>query len=263
MDDELLKYQPRIVAFLDVLGFKNKLYEFEKEAMHNEENNGMKLVSQMATDFVNVFKEVTSLMDKFDCNYYLFSDNICLTVDPYHNKSLTVDVLFTISTLFDRFSQIGYFIRGGIDFGLMLDEKSIALGTPLGNAYIMESTKAIYPRVILSERFLKFLEDSNFDEHIKFNLENFIHKNCEISFINPFYNVVKTDDKIAFFSHYKSVIQSQLEENATRENIFIKFEWLANEYNKFLDYYVNNVTYLEQEIELPKEEIEQIKALKI
>ena len=140
---DALKYQYRIVAFLDVLGFKGMLYDFEQEAIENSNGNSKKLISQKATDFVNVFKEVTDLMDKFDCNYYLFSDNICLTVDPHSDKSLAVDILFTISNLFRKFSQMGYFLRGGIDYGLMWDEKSIAMGVPLANAYLLESEKAI------------------------------------------------------------------------------------------------------------------------
>ncbi len=263
MESESLKYQYRIVAFLDVLGFKNKLYEFEKEALENGNEDGKKLVSQKATDFVNVFKEVTNLMDEFDCNYYLFSDNICLTVDPHHNKSLIVEILFTVSNLFRKFSQMGYFLRGGIDYGLMLDEKSIAMGVPLANAYIMESEKAIFPRVIMSERFIQFIDDKSFDEHFQFNILNFIKKSCEINYVNLFYSVIKTDDKVSFFEQYKQVIEDHLSISKGKENIFIKYKWIAKEYNEFLNNYIENIEYFEQDFEFTEEEINKLKSLKI
>lgn len=258
---DALKYQYRIVAFLDVLGFKGMLYDFEQEAIENSNGNGKKLISQKATDFVNVFKEVTDLMNKFDCNYYLFSDNICLTVDPHRDKALAVDILFTISNLFSKFSQMGYFLRGGIDYGLMLDEKSIAMGVPLANAYIMESEKAIYPRVIMSDRFVEFLDNGSFGEHHQFNIENFKRKSSEISYVNLFYNVIKTDAKVAFFEEYKQVIEENLSINASKESILIKYKWLAEEYNSFLKEYINNISYFEQDFEISDEEIEKLKTL--
>lgn len=263
MESESLKYQYRIVAFLDVLGFKSMLYEFEKEALKNGKEYDNKLVSQKATDFVNVFKEVTDLMNDFDCNYYLFSDNICLTVDPHHDKSLVVDILFTISNLFRKFSQMGFFLRGGIDYGLMLDEKAIAMGLPLANAYIMESEKAIFPRVIISERFMKFIDDKSFDEHSQFNIRNFINKSCEINYVNFFYGVIKTDNKVSFFEQYKQVIESHLSANKERENIFVKYNWIANKYNEFLINYIDNIEYFEQDLEFSEEEINKLKSLKI
>lgn len=263
MEPESLKYQYRIVAFLDVLGFKSMLYEFEKEALEKGKEDDKKLVSPKATNFVNVFKEVTDLMDEFDCNYYLFSDNICLTVDPHHNKSLIVDILFTISNLFRKFSQMGFFLRGGIDYGLMLDEKSIAMGVPLANAYIMESEKAVFPRIIMSDKFIQFIENKNLDEHDRFNIQNFIKKSSEINYINLFYNVIKTDDKVTFFEQYKRVIEDHLSINAGKENIFMKYTWIAKEYNDFLSYYVENIDYFEQDLEITGEEIIKLKSLKI
>ncbi len=260
-----LKYQQRIVVFLDVLGFKNKLYEFEVEAMSyvDENNNSYKYISQKANDFVRVFKNVIGLMDKFNCNYYLFSDNICITVDPFNDKSLAVEILFTVSNLFKRFSEMGYFIRGGIDFGWMLDEEDIAFGVPLANAYLMESTQAIYPRIIISKEFVKFLNGFGLNDQDAFNKDNFLKSSREINHINPFYNVIKTDDKTGFFSEYKNVIEKALQQSQQEENIHVKFKWLAIEYNYFLEKYIDNITFYEQDTSFEKEEIDKLKTLKI
>lgn len=263
MSTNEIKYQKRIVAFLDVLGFQTKLNEFEEEAITYHIKNGV-LTSLKANEFVGIFKEVIGLMDKFNCNYYLFSDNICITVDPFNERSLAVDILFTISTLFKRFSELGYFLRGGIDFGYMLDEEDIALGVPLANAYLMESHNAIYPRIIISDNLKLYLDDLSItDENTKFNIVNFINKNCEIWYINPFYNIIKSDDKISFFNNYKESILKSLAETKNKERLHIKHQWLANQYNEFLLNYIENINYFEQDEEIEQSIIDELKELKI
>lgn len=260
-----LKYYQRIVVFLDVLGFKEKLYEFQKEAIdnHNEDKKPSFLISRKANDFVKVFKDVIGLMDKYDCNYYLFSDNICISIDPFSNKSLSVDILFTVSTLFKKFSDMGYFLRGAIDFGWMLDENDIALGVPLSEAYILESTKAVYPRILLSDSYVKLMERFDLDENDRFNYQNFFLTSCEINYINPFYNIIRNDDKIGFLNNYKLRIEEKLEETRQSENIYRKFEWLKNEYNNFLDLYVRDLEIFEQDTEFDEEFKSEIINIKI
>lgn len=257
-----IKYQKRIVAFLDVIGFQGKLAEFEDEAVEADNENGQ-LVSSKANAFVSIFKEVVGLMDKFNCNYYLFSDNICITVDPYDDKRLAIDLLFTISTLFKRFSDLGYFLRGGIDFGYMLDEKDIALGVPLANAYLMESKTAIYPRILVSEKFMDFLNSICIDGEAKFNKANFLKNSCELWYINPFYNIIKTDDKLNFFKEYRKSISSALKETMHTEHLYVKYQWLSNEYNTFLKKYISEINYFEQSEEVDQETIQRLQRLKI
>ncbi len=264
-----LRYQQRIVAFLDVLGFENRLCGFEKEVLGNRDegksNEG--IVSKGANEFVAVFKNVTGLIDQWDCRYYLFSDNICITVDPYHNKQLAIDLFFIISDLFKKFSEMGYFLRGGIDYGWMLDENDIVLGIPLVNAYQIENSVANYPRIVLSCSYKEFLdalcESNEVPDNYIFNKENFLNRSCEITYLNTFYNVIRNDDKITFFSTYKSAIENQMIKTKQNEKYFLKYEWLASEYNKFLKYYIQNCNYIDQERQLDDDEIKKLISLKI
>lgn len=262
------KYQKRIVVFLDLLGFKEKLQEFEQEAIFEDEEEHVNYVkvSDKANDFINVFKDAISLIDPKECNYYLFSDNICLTLDPYFDKDLHIKVMFTISDLIKKFAEKGYFLRGGIDYGWFVDEKDVALGMPLVNAYLLESTKAIFPRVILSPSYKKLLDEletnMELDNISIFNKNNFLRESDNFTFINPFYNVITTSDKYSFFTQFKTAIETNLM-NVNGKNILKKFEWLAIEYNTFLDFYVSNIETLEQEVELTNQEIESLKSLKI
>jgi len=160
-------YQDRAVAFVDVLGFREKLQEFEQDAKTKSTTEGSEyLISEKVNEFINTFKNVTSLLESGNFRYYLFSDNICITVDYVENPNLLVSLLFTISELFYSFAQKGYFLRGGIDVGKFVDEQEIALGIPLANAYLMESKDAVYPRILISAGYTELLKNYQADNRL-------------------------------------------------------------------------------------------------
>src|SRR5688572_13081849 len=166
-------YQDRAVVFVDVLGFQKKLYEFEQDDQTKKDNEGGEyLVSEKVNEFINTFKSVISLLDKGNFRYYLFSDNICITVDYVENPDLLISVLFTVSELFYSFAQKGYFLRGGIDVGKFVDEEEIAIGVPLANAYLMENKLANYPRILISDKYVKLVEE--FSQQGKFDSFEFL-----------------------------------------------------------------------------------------
>jgi len=90
MDEQLYVYQPRIVLYIDLLGFENEFFVFQNQALRNQKKNNGELISKKANDFLNVFNDVVRLINDQDCNSYLFTDNICLTFDPDDNKSFFV-----------------------------------------------------------------------------------------------------------------------------------------------------------------------------
>jgi hypothetical protein len=261
-------FQDRAVAFVDVLGFREKLQEFEQDARTKSTSEGSEyLISEKVNEFINTFKNVTSLLDSGNFRYYLFSDNICITVDYVENPDLLISLLFTISELFYSFAQKGYFLRGGIDVGKFVDEQEIALGVPLAKAYLMESKDAVYPRILISPGYTELLKNYQADNRLSdshaLNKQQLIHESCEFSFLNVFYNVIRKDDKVAFFTSFRQKIVEQLGANAKNEKIFIKYQWLAEQYNTFLDLYVEDLIYREDQFEPSPELVGHLKTLKI
>ncbi|EOZ97912.1 hypothetical protein A33Q_1564 [Indibacter alkaliphilus LW1] len=177
--------------------------------------------------------------------------------DPISDRSLVKEVLFLVNNLFKKFSELGYFLRGGIDYGWMLDEKDLALGNPLATAYQIESKYAIYPRIVISEAFKDLLEEEGVD------FVNLIRRKCEIYYINPFYSVVQSGDKIEYFKEYKKLLEKTIKGNQKKEQVYIKYEWLVREFNWFLGQYTKFAGLIEPDIELESDEIKRIKRLKI
>ena len=65
MANEQYIYQDRAVVFLDVLGFQEKLNEFQNEAIQNKEvNNTEFYVSAAVDEFINTFKSVVNFLNE-------------------------------------------------------------------------------------------------------------------------------------------------------------------------------------------------------
>lgn len=276
-------YTNRAVAFLDVLGFQNKLKEFEDEAIqfysdfvaNNVEDDtdeddvgGRVYYSQKATDFIETFNKAISKLDNDKFSYYLFSDNICITAKKISNdgeKSL-VELLLVISELYFEFVQKGYFLRGGIDYGLFIDKASIALGVPLATAYKMESSLAVFPRIILSKDFVKQLSNHiAIDEYEIDSILNssLVKVSCEIQYLNVFNHIFKVEDKEYFFEKYNHYISENLLSSSISESIFLKYKWLADEFNSFIETYTSTLAFYDENFDPTEEYIESIKQLKV
>lgn len=264
-------YQDRAVIFLDVLGFQENLKVFEEEAINNVKNNPESFelpVSQKANEFIDTFKSVVSVLDEIDFKYYLFSDNICISVDYVENKDFLIEILFTISELFYRFLQKGYFLRGGIDIGKFIDDEQIAVGVPLANAYLLENKVAVFPRIVISENYKKKLDEYAKDELISPGniqiMRYLIKQSCEISYLNVFYGALVIEDKLQYFNNIKNAIEENLTANLFKEQVYNKYKWLAEEFNKFLSSYPED-PYLAEVIEkeLTKAEKNYLHNLKI
>lgn len=260
-------YRNRAVAFLDVLGFKQKLNDFELEAKSNHipENedavnaNG-KYISQKANDFINTFKLAISQLDEKKYRYYLFSDNICITSIQDTSASDLQDLLLVIAKLYFEFAKRGYFLRGGIDYGLFIDEETLALGNPLANAYELETKKAVYPRIVLSQNLVDEFQgydpqgEKQFDY---FYSDALIKDSCEIKFLNVFLQVFQSDyreDREAFFARFKTVILENLHANKSNETVFVKYKWLADQFNEFIDLFTEKLAYMDSDFD-PEQEI--------
>jgi hypothetical protein len=277
------KYSYRAVAFLDVLGFKNKLTEFEKEAIafhdnyegrsigtedSDDINDGAIYYSLKASAFIETFNQAISKLDPDRFGYYLFSDNICITAKNVNSSSeqSLLELLLVISELYFEFVQRGYFLRGGIDYGLFIDKSSIALGVPLAKAYEIENKLAVFPRIVLSKDFIKQFEvypSEGVEVYSSIFINSLIKKSCEINYLNVFNHIFKVEDKEGFFEGYYRNLKENLESNLGCEAVFLKYKWLADEFNSFIDTYTSSLAYWDENFEATDEFLQSIKQLKV
>ena len=269
----MAKLDKRIVVFLDVMGFRSMIKQFESEALANEGNLELEhLESPSLNKYLNILDNAISLISNSNCNYYLFSDNICITLSYTENEDSFLDTIKLVCTLMHDFSQEGYFLRGGIDVGWMFDSDDIAVGIPLTKAYLLESEKAIYPRVLISDSFIKIITDDDFAKKMsdsnQFIRDKYFLKDNTYSFINFFYYISSFEEKeskFEFLEHYNQIISNRLTEFSQEEKIYKKYEWLAKEYNRFIEHYANSysdIDFVESDL-FSDEDITNLLNLKI
>ena len=272
------KYTRQIVVFIDILGFSSMLPTFEKEALENDAvgEDGYH-ESAALNKLLEIFNTAVKLVKRVNCKAYQFSDNLCITINyiinETENPNLFVEMLKLVSMLMYEFAKEGYFLRGGIDAGWFLDADDLAVGVPLVTAYRLESEQAIYPRVLLSEKFVAILEEYSLAHKLSdtgaFLAQYYIVKTDEFGYLNPFFHITNFEDKegkIDYLRKYSTIIKEKLHQFRAVARVEQKYYWLASEFNQFIDTYVTNQAYLElddDQLDYTGSEILFIQSLKI
>lgn len=150
----------RIVCFIDLLGFKSCLEGRDQ----NQLRRVIELVRQLPRgDYAigptydegkypnaNTFHRARTTTFS-DCYVFSFPFGELDTLRP-ETPTWSLDELApTIATIFDFAVQIGCLIRGGIAIGQLWHVEGFLIGPGLSEAYELESSRAVNPRIILSE----------------------------------------------------------------------------------------------------------------
>ncbi|MEI7706886.1 MAG: hypothetical protein WCI90_01355 [Chlorobium sp.] len=158
-------YERSIVAFLDILGFKNKVMQSEKDnGVIKILVDSLKICSGISTGGKKV-TQGEGVERKIDFQSRFFSDSVVFFIK---DSPADISHLFlVIRYLQDELWKKGLCVRGAITIGNMYwplrenGEKDITLGNALIEAHELESTCAIYPRIVLSDKAYEYISESN------------------------------------------------------------------------------------------------------
>lgn len=138
------KTQEHIVAFIDILGAKSKIQEevnVSLNVVHNAYNEALEFLNTLYRGDIELLKP----------QIRIFSDNIVVAV-PTNIKgevSALMSVIVYSGLIQHQFLHHKYLVRGGISIGNFFIDDIMLWGTALTQAYEMESSIAIYPRIVL------------------------------------------------------------------------------------------------------------------
>lgn len=162
-------YSKHFGVFMDILGYKNLVMEAEKnitEAVHIIDNIEQ-MIKRCIKDGIQEFSQKTPV--DFNIEYVLFSDSLCIFVpiDEHeegerlqrfkgHSKKFVENNFMRLWFLCRLIADIqleslryGIVYRGAISLGNHFHSNNITFSKALVDAYLAESQKAIYPRVII------------------------------------------------------------------------------------------------------------------
>lgn len=174
----------KFCAFIDILGFKNKIASNFEEA------------KQFYCRFMNHLKTIDNCLlemrkgdpilsaKQSDIEFAIFSDSVIIYGQDFK------DLLFRLSNITSWLNSFGYFFRGGIGYGKHFSDISptnyFIVSEGLVQAAVIESQKAIFPRIVIDEIALNtILSDNNINYHTLAHY--FIQDKNNLWFINPFF----------------------------------------------------------------------------
>lgn len=162
----MTKYKKQIVAFFDILGFKEiikKVGENEQEAIKvikHLQDSIEKAIESNLNHKISPDEEPLAT----DSKYKIFSDCICINADCISGQTaeLASNNVFTfLLTLIYIQAELmlkGIFIRGAVSIDNHYSNDEIIFSAALVKSYNLESKDAIYPRILIDETVISFLQ---------------------------------------------------------------------------------------------------------
>lgn len=212
-----------LIAFIDVLGIKNRIRNNLKETLEL-----LWLINNFLLSSQNDNKEL--VVRSFSDNYIIVlkvNDN-----DFPEKLSLIFNV---VGNLVSRGLYLyNCLLRGAITFGELHIDDQIVLGPALVSAYQLESEVATYPRIIIEKGLLSKKITEASDRHNDYT--DYIFQDCDSKWC---LNCLK------FLQKYESVFRNNLKghvisqifeaERMGSESIKIKTQWLINYVNSYYE----------------------------
>lgn len=220
-----MKNKERIVAFIDVLGFKQRVISRWIDDPSSQ---------AAITEFLKTVSYHCDTVGSRDSGFriFAFSDSIAV-VSTYQNVSRLIEF---IRALLVKTAPLGFFWRGAIEMGLHEEIGNTFIGPAMGIAAHKETSTSIYPRIILSSKVIDALKkvDSDTEEVILRDVDGsyFIDMFCRPA------RWSNSDLHHKYLCRIKTVLSNQLEEAGLQEeNVKQKIQWIISQFNNTVDKY--------------------------
>ena len=210
------KYEEKFVSFMDILGFRSLINQPKIDSIKT-----IQTLNQNIDHALSAIAEDKYLDDSLSVK--LFSDCFCVSSNDFFIILKEVSYIQTLLAL------NGIFVSGAISRGLHYENHNIIFSKGLVDAYDF-STKAKYPRVVVSNELIK-------------TYQNTIEKGCIIKspdhiyfvhYLNqfPYYEDIPDED-VLLESHKDSIIQ-QVKNNINISSAVEKYKWTAEYHNYYV-----------------------------
>ena len=165
-------YTKRVIAFIDILGFRNIISKTEEDQQLAEKI--FKVLNSMNTDsisneiFIGVsadlpedkYKEAKEIADKFSkaqksqssIQVTHFSDSIVISIGLENDMNVMTVIEYLGRLMYKLWNEFKILIRGAVTMGdLIHNEDGALFGPAMVAAYDLETNLANYPRIIFDD----------------------------------------------------------------------------------------------------------------
>lgn len=214
-------YEERVVAFIDILGFKAHINESENDS---KKFSMLKLSLDYLKNQEHIFNPFGVVSQRCVTS---FSDSVVVSY-PIQNPFMIIEDLLHLQL---DLASNGFFIRGAIAKGNLHHDYNtkIVFGSAMNEAYDLEQNISKYPRIMLSKNYYKELRrlNSNVDY-----IESRIVKDSDdvyfLNFLMPDMVYKDAESKKSCIISILSFIEEVSEKNRDRPDVISKMDWLKN-----------------------------------
>lgn len=240
MNQTISIYENRILAFVDILGFKDMVHI---SAVNPQEQWRIKT----AMEIIHSYKVMNDAgadggLRKFGVQVTTFSDSAILSYPVNFNGGLFLVLMDLIYMQIELFN-IGVFIRGGISIGLAHHDEVNAYGPAMVEAYRLESERAVYPRIILTNQTLSIglavsqEHQNSFDKELLYSVirqdkDGFYY----LDYLRQFQELDYPEyDYYRLLTRIRETLINNLNLHYTNARIFPKYKWMLTYWNDVLN----------------------------
>ena len=226
--------EERIVAFIDILGFKNIVEESLKSNEVAENlHNALDTIYRLKAENDNPYN--TYSQRNFGVEISTFSDCVVISY-PITHKGGLFEIIIDLIHLQLELALNNVLIRGGLSIGYIHHSEKMVYGPAMNKAYKLESEIAKYPRIII--------EESNLNYGI------YKTKSVEKSYImscltkdkdgNLYLDILRQSQELNDFGYeyfewlckIRNIIKSGLEKYSEKKDVYCKYTWLKDYFNE-------------------------------
>lgn len=226
----MVKYERRIVCFIDILGFSGII----KSTTKSDKN--AQVVLDKVCNALELLRRYCDKMAEFQITTTQFSDSIVISFpwnkDDWHMLAVFKSIkIIQILLLY----QFDLQLRGGIVIGEIVHTDKLLVGPAMISAYELESKCANSPRIVLDPKVsyrYNILKNSA-KKDIHFESDNVIHKDLDDTSYIDYFNVNLKDgifdeeeDLKSYFRKLCKLVSDNV--GSTDMSIRMKYLWMRN-----------------------------------
>ncbi|SOQ04158.1 hypothetical protein [Pseudomonas syringae] len=225
------------VCFLDILGFSQDILSNWSATESNPLDKLLAIKSALPVLHDDeVASGVSQSVRRYVCRVNTVSDSITIAFG-LENKLIIGDMVLGLEALLANVRgvwhtaiELGYTLRGAIDFGDIYWDKNELVGPAFINAYRLESEIARVSRVVVSSKLNKLLADlaSNYSSEIVEHLIENFRKDVDGYIVLDPYKICVTDEERMLLVDKLKIMASQASLPLIKEKYAPIIEMLSN-----------------------------------
>lgn len=241
---ESLRYESRVVAFLDVLGWSQAIAA-SADSPDVTQRLGIAMQGLGAHAVMNAWQREHGGPSGWPGDPMIthFSDSLLISFAADHHAKISLEQ--TLSAVIDGLLYNGFVVRGAVCCGQLIHRDFLAYGPALIKAYELEKMVAIVPRIILDPSIAEAwrqdvrIEDrdgSRIGYHKVWRRDDdgcFFFDYLSDRFKMPGIDSEEPNRAFQIFmDKWRQLILQRLNDNAENPPVLAKYIWLAHYFNK-------------------------------